>query len=149
MFHLLSDSEVVLNELLVACRESIDHYEDAINLSENPVITDSFRKIAAARKPFINKLEEEIRQLGDLPSVPDPDKETSEMIMHHVGAAFTPDYTHELLAQRIEAEENIKSIIAQAHATQPSETCVNLLNELRAHVEQTIALFVAATKEIN
>lgn len=140
MFHLLSDDEVALHELLVACRESIDHYEDAINLSENPIITDGFRKIAAARKPFISKLEEEIRLLDGLPSVPDPDKETSEAIIHHLGAAFAPDYTSELLAQRIEAEENIKSVIAQAQATQVSETFAKLLNELRAHVEQTITL---------
>lgn len=147
MFHLLSDSEVALNELLIACRESINHYEDAINLSENPDITDSFRNIATARKPFIDRLEEQIRQLGDLPSVPDPDKETGEMIIHHVGAALTPDYTSELLAQRIEAEENINSIITQASATQLNDACVNLLHDLRIHVEQTIALFLAVAKK--
>ena len=56
MFRLLSDTEVALNELLVACRESVDHYQDAIKLIEQSDVANSFRAIANHRKPFFNRL---------------------------------------------------------------------------------------------
>lgn len=138
MFHLLSDTEVLLNEILVACRESVDHYEDAIQLIENADITERFQQIAAQRKLFFNLLSAAIRELGDLPSVPDPDKETGEMILHHLGAALTPDYSGEVITQRIAAEENIKSLIKNARETDLNEKGRALLDDLLQHVEKTI-----------
>lgn len=138
MFHLLSDTEVALNEILVACRESVDHYEDAIQLIENTDITERFQRIATQRKLFFNRLSTAIRELGDLPSVPDPDKETGEMILHHLGAALTVDYSGEVITQRIAAEENIKSLIKNARETNLTEKGRALLDDLSQHVEGTI-----------
>jgi len=144
MFHLLSDTEVALNEILVACRESVDHYEDAIKLVENPSITERFQKIATQRKMFFKRLSAAIRELGDLPSVPDPDKETGEMILHHLGAALTPDYTSELLAQRIEREQQLLELIRNARDTDANETCRVLLDDLSTHVNDAITLLSSA-----
>jgi len=147
MFHLLSDSEVALNELLIACRESVDHYQDATELVEHSDIAESFRQIANQRKLFLNRLESAIRELGDLPSVPDPDKEAGAMILHHLGAALSPDYTNELLAQRIAAEEHILTLIDQARATKLNPSCAALLTDLASHVAQTSKLFSATSIE--
>lgn len=144
MFHLLSDTEVALNEILVACRESVDHYEDAIKLVENPDITERFQKIATQRKLFFKRLSAVIRELGDLPSVPDPDKETGEMILHHLGAALTPDYTNEVLAQRIEREQQLLELIRSARNTDANETCRVLLDDLSAQVNDAITLLSSA-----
>jgi hypothetical protein len=138
MFRLLSDTEVALNELLVACRESVDHYQDAIKLVEQAEVVNSFQDIANHRKLFFNRLATAIRELGDLPSAPDPDKEASEMIIHHLGAALSPDYSAEALSQRMAAEEHIKALIDNARATDINETGRALLDELSQHVEETI-----------
>ncbi len=79
MFRLLSDIEVALNELLVACRESVDHYRDAAELVGQADIAERFLDIAKRRTLFLNRLVSAIRELGDLPSTPDPDKETGEI----------------------------------------------------------------------
>ena len=138
MFRLLSDTEVALNELLVACRESVDHYQDAIKLVDQSEIVNSFRDITHHRKLFLNRLATAIRELGDLPSAPDPDKETSEMIIHHLGAALSPDYSREVLTQRIAAEEHIKTLIDNTRATEINETGCALLDDLSQHIEETI-----------
>lgn len=138
MFRLLSDTEVALNELLVACRESVDHYQDAIKLVEQAEVANSFRDIANHRKLFFNRLATTIRELGDLPSAPDPDKETSEMLIHHLGAALSPDYSEKVLSQRIAAEEHIKTLIDNTRATEINETSRALLDDLSQHVEETI-----------
>lgn len=140
MFHLLSDTEVALNEILVASRESVDHYEDAIKLIENTEVAEGFQHIAAQRKLFFKRLSTAIRELGDLPSVPDPDKETGEMLLHHLGAALTPDYTNEAIAQRLEAEQHLQELINNARDTDPNENCRALLDDLFLHVSDAIKL---------
>lgn len=143
MFHILSDTEVALNELLVACRESVDHYQDATQLVDQSKIAESFRDIANHRKLFFRRLSSAIRDLGDLPSVPDPDKEVGEMIIHHVGAALSADYSNEVLKQRITAEENIKELIDKTRATDIDETVRELMDDLSQHVEEAINILSA------
>jgi hypothetical protein len=140
MFHLLSDTEVALNEILVASRESVDHYEDAIKLVENTEVAERFQHIAQQRKLFFKRLSAAIRELGDLPSVPDPDKETGEMLLHHLGAALTPDYTNEAIAQRLEAEQHLQELINNARDTDPNENCRALLEDLANQVTNAIKL---------
>lgn len=144
MFRLLSDIEVALNELLVACRESIDHYQDAAELVGQSDIAERFLDIAKRRKLFLNRLASTIRELGDLPSTPDPDKETSEMMLHHLGAALSSDYTNEALTQRIKTDESILMLINAAHTTEPNQTCTRLLNDLSSHIEEAISTLATA-----
>lgn len=138
MFRLLSDTEVALNELLVACRESIDHYQDATELIERPDLRQTFLNIIKNRKLFLARLESAIREFGDLPAVPDPDKEASEMALHHLSAAVSTDYTDEILAQRISGEEYILTLNHTANKTEANESCIGLLNDLSKHINETI-----------
>lgn len=144
MFRLLSDTEVALNELLVACRESIDHYQDAAELVGQSDIAKRFLDIVKHRKLFLNRLAAAIRELGDLPSAPDPDKEAGEMMLHHLGAALSADYTNEALTQRIETEEHILTLINAAYTTEPNQTCTSLLDALSSHIEETINTLTTA-----
>lgn len=144
MFRLLSDTEVALNELLVACRESIDHYQDAAELVGQSDIAERFLDIAKRRKLFLNRLSSAIRDLGDLPSVPDPDKEAGEMILHRLGAALSSDYTTEALTQRIKTEEHILALVHATRKTEPNQSCTTLLIELSSHIEEAINTLTTA-----
>ena len=144
MFRLLSDTEVALNELLVACRESIDHYQDAAKLVGQSDIAERFLDIAKRRKLFLNRLSSAIRDLGDLPSVPDPDKEAGEMILHRLGAALSSDYTNEALTQRIKTEEHILALVHATRKTEPNQSCTTLLIELSSHIEEAINTLTTA-----
>lgn len=138
MFRLLSDLEVTLNELLVACRESVDHFRDATRIIAAEKMAQDLKQIADAREHFIPVLESQIRELGDLPAMPDPDKEDGEMLMHHIGAAVSDDYTHTLLQQRIEAEKNILTLIEQTKNNDEDKVCGSLLDELELQVKNAI-----------
>lgn len=144
MFRLLSDTEVALNELLVACRESIDHYQDAAELVGQSDIAKIFLDIANNRKLFLTRLASAIKELGDLPSAPDPDKEAGEMMLHHLGAALSADYTNEALTQRVKAEEHILTLINAACTTEPNPSCSTLLNDLSSHIKEAIKMLTAA-----
>lgn len=138
MFRLLSDLEVTLNELLVACRESVDHFRDATRIIAAEKMAQDLKQIADAREHFIPALESQIRELGDLPAMPDPDKEDGEMLIHHIGAAVSDDYTHTLLQQRIEAEKNILTLIEQTKNNDEDKACGSLLDELELQVKNAI-----------
>ncbi len=146
MFRLLSDTEVALNELLVACRESIDHYQDATELVERPDTATIFMEIVKNRKLFLPRLESAIRELGDLPSVPDPDKEAGEMVLHHLGAALSTDYTNEALTQRINAEQHMLTLVNAARATDANQSCTTLLIDLSKHIKETIKILTCQSQ---
>lgn len=146
MFRLLSDTEVALNELLVACRESIDHYQDATELVESSDVAKIFMDIVKNRRLFLTRLESAIIELGDLPSVPDPDKEAGEMVLHHLGAALSNDYTNEALTQRINAEEHILTLVNAARATDANQSCTTLLIDLSTHIKETINMLTTKSQ---
>ncbi len=147
MFRLLSDLEVSLNELLVACRESVDHFRDATRIVAAEKVAQELTHIADAREKFIPALEQQIRELGDLPAMPDPDKEDSEMLLHHIGAAVSDDYTNALLQQRIAAEKNILSLIDKTRALDEPNSNNKLLNNLRADAGNAIEKLSALAEQ--
>lgn len=109
-----TDKEVALNDLLVASRESVDHYRDAADFLEDKTVTDVLHAIASQREPFIARFEQAIRALGELPSVPDPDKETGAMLIHHAGALLSEDYRSQVIEQRLKAEEHLTELVSDA-----------------------------------
>jgi hypothetical protein len=133
-----SDKQVALNDLLVAAKETVDHYRDAPALIEDSKVNPIFRSIAQGRKPLIEQMENAIRALGDLPSAPDPDKETGAMLLHHAGALLTEDYLSTFIEQRLHAEERLAELINAARITGLEEYCGLLLNQIDENVEQTI-----------
>src|SRR5690606_25542466 len=94
-----SDKEVALNDLLVAARESVDHYQDAADFLQEHDVSKAFINIAMGREPLLSQIENAIRALGDLPSVPDPDKETGAMLIQHAGALLTDNYVSDVIEQ--------------------------------------------------
>lgn len=138
MFRLLSDLEVSLNELLIACRKSVDHFRDAAQLIAEEKISNDLKQLANEREPFLSAIERKIRELGDLPSMPDPDREDSEMLLHHLGAAISTDYTNKLLQQRIDAEKHIIELIGQAKASDDNNLCDEVLTDLSTHASKAV-----------
>lgn len=132
-----TDEEVALNDLLVASRETVDHYRDAAEFLKDTNITSVLRTIATQREPFIERLTDAVRALGDLPSMPDPDKETGAMLLHHAGAFLSDDYSTEVLEQRIEAEQHLAELVQAGRAIGLDKSCGPLLDEISEHIAQT------------
>lgn len=133
-----SDKQVALNDLLVAVKETVDHYDDASGLIDDSNIKSVFTGIVQRRKPLIEQLENAIRALGDLPSAPDPDKETGAMLIHHAGALLTDDYPLKIVEQRLQAEEQLAELVNTARVAGLEEYCGLLINQLDEQIEQTI-----------
>jgi hypothetical protein len=138
MFYILSEVEGALNELLVSFRKSIFHYEDAIKSVQDKDIGILFRGIVTPRKSLINALTNAIRDLGDLPSEPDPDQETTEMIIERVGASLSEDDDKYIISTRIHAEQELQELVEQAKELDISESVRRLLADVSKHISETI-----------
>ncbi|HSX85278.1 MAG TPA: DUF2383 domain-containing protein [Cellvibrio sp.] len=135
---LRTDKEVALNDLLVASRETVDHYQDAVEYLDDDHITPVLCMIMQERQGFIERIEQAIRALGDLPSVPDPDRETGEMLLHHITAALSSDTATQILEQRIKAERHVLELVQACHAAGLDDAHEKLLREMEQQIHTAI-----------
>lgn len=135
---LRTDKEVALNDLLVASRETADHYQDALEYLDDHPITPALRDIMQERLSVIERIEQAIRALGDLPSMPDPDRETGEMLLHHVTAALSSDSATEILEQRIKAERHLLALLQACNDVGLDNDQPQLLQEMAQQVHRVI-----------
>ncbi len=132
-----TEGQAALNTLLVAARETLDHYRDVAELVETH-LGQIFRGIAAQRRGLIHRLEDAVRASGDLPAVPDPDKEAAVMLLHHVAALIKPHYAGDIIEQRVEGEKKLADLVAAAQATELDAPPTVLLNDFAQHISETI-----------
>lgn len=132
-----TEDQAAFNALLVAARETLDHYRDAVEMVDQN-LGEMFRGIGARRREFIHRLEGAVRALGDLPAVPDPDKESGEMLLHHVAALFQNDYAGDILNQRIEGEKKLADLVREVQTSELDASHKGLLQELDLHIADTI-----------
>jgi hypothetical protein len=114
---LLSELQIALNDVVVACLEAADGHEAAAGmLEEDDRLAGRLRDLARARREAADELGEVIRALGDLPPAPDADLEAARELASLVKAALSPDQRQTLLEERAAAEARLEAYIAPALA---------------------------------
>lgn len=120
---LRNDKQVALNRVESLCLESADGYGSATGRCDNTVLAALFEQAQRERLEFAAELAPHIRALGDLPSDPDPDRETVSQVVEGIRAYLSVDGDAVLLEQRLQAdselEEAARAALAQAL---PAET---------------------------
>lgn len=152
MIFFRTETQAAFNTLLVAARETLDHYRDAAELVEGN-LQQLFGDINGQRQVFIQRLEDAVRALGDLPAAPDPDKEGAEMLFHHVAALLKTHYAGDILAQRIKGEQQLAERVNEALSTELENANKRLLEDMAQHITQTtdrlqVALGALSTEDI-
>jgi hypothetical protein len=114
---LLSELQIALNDVVVACLEAADGHEAAAGmLEEEDRLAGRLRDLAQARRQAADELGDAIRRLGDLPPAPDADLEAARELASLVKAALSPDQRQTLMQERAAAEARLEACIAQALA---------------------------------
>ncbi|MDO3383081.1 hypothetical protein [Gilvimarinus algae] len=108
---LRNDVQVALNDVHVAFMESADHYRDAADFLNKASVSRGLIAIAEQRDQLVGDIEKAIRDSGDLPSVPDTDRETGEQLIQHLTAMFSADETQGVLQQRREDEQWLQELL--------------------------------------
>ncbi|WP_049722838.1 hypothetical protein [Gilvimarinus polysaccharolyticus] len=114
---LRNDVQVALNDLHVALMQSADHYRYAAEFVTDKLTCELFDTIAHARDLLAKEAEEAVRNSGDLPSVPDADRETGEQLLQRLEAAFSAHETEGVIYQRLEAESQLEQLLQTPELT--------------------------------
>src|SRR5690606_33663912 len=104
---LRTEKQVAFNNLLVAVVETMDDYEDFADVIDDPQIAEKFRTFMQERKTLAAQLETVIRQLDDLPSPPDADKEDLGKLVHRIRAALFENEIPRALNELIDDEQQM------------------------------------------
>ena len=108
---LLDDTQVAIDELLAACRESVEHYADAAGRVEAPALRELFESVAARRRDEADRLAAAVRDGGRLPRAPYADRQEVHRLVTHAVAALVGDEAQVLVDDRIEDERRIRSLV--------------------------------------
>lgn len=134
---LRDDRQVAMTEVGVACRESADLYRAAAERVADADLQTLFAELADQREARAEQIDEQIRQLGDLPSLPDPDWESVESLLERLREGLSADERRTLLAERAEAEQALLARIAEALALDLPAATRAVVQQLQADVQAT------------
>ena len=126
---LRSDREVALDQVTEIVKKAADEYAALADMTENETL-------AAARQ-----LEDAVRQLGNLPTGPDPDRETMETFSARLRSALSRDGDQVLKDKRRELESELagKAETALQHSYPPEVQ--SLLQEIAEEARSSRARF--------
>jgi hypothetical protein len=136
---LRSEQQLVLNDVLVAFEKSVDHYRDAANFLSLVPPGETLRRIARERDRLVQRLIQAVHAAGDLPSVPDEDRESVEKLYHRLHAGLSRDEVKDVLQQRLEAERALGDTVAEARGAGWADNQAALLGDLERHVQAATA----------
>lgn len=131
-----NDRQVALNDLLVAVEKTADHYRaSADSLQDHAAaVATQLRELAQRREQLSDLIKREIQASGDLPSAPDEDRESVEQLFQRVHASLAPDQILDVLRQRLDAEDELDSLLARIGDGNWGEGMDELLQEASAQV---------------
>lgn len=135
---------VALNDVIVACKDAANGYDDAAGLAEDSTLAALFRDFGERRRQAATELDGHVRRLGDLPRGPDADAETVERLVTHMKAAFSTDERATLLQEREDAEAEIGRRIGVALDQDPPEETKTVLRRLSGEVSEAAQRLTAA-----
>lgn len=141
------DQQLGLNDLLVAIQKSSDHYRDAASYLESSYPSSELWQIARERDQIASQLRRAIRELGDLPSAPDEDRESVEKLFHRVHASLSENEIQDLLDQRLDAEREFMANLERIRREEWAQEKSLLLSELGEHTRATITRLEELTRQ--
>lgn len=136
---LRTDKQVAFNNLLVAVLEAMDDYEDFADVLDDPQVAEIFRTFMQERKSIAEQLEAVIRQLDDLPSPPDADKEDLGKLVHRIRAALFENEVPHALNELINDEQRTLELAQICRQQGLNATEEHVVAQLVASVERALA----------
>lgn len=145
---LMSEGEIALDEVIVACKETIHSYQQAINTIDDAQLSDVFNHVLQQRQIYTHELESRLRELGYLPREPDPDRETLSNLFNRAKVLLADDDRLKLLEEREQAEAQLADLVKNALQQALPESALETLHKLQVNVETVQERLLMAKTEI-
>lgn len=129
---LLRSNEVVaLDQVTEACQKVADHSEGFAQAAESTRAAELFTELASRYQKFVARLDDQVKQLDDLPTRPDPDREAIEQAIARLQATLGEDRDRILLERTTAHLDAVREKVAEALALELPAAARKLLVGLR------------------
>lgn len=109
-----TELEQALQELLVAVEHAAHFYEALAGSDLEDRWGPIFKHLVDEREALASELERAVKSEGDLPTVPDPDRETLQLWMQELEVLVSEDQRKKAVEEAIAVEDNLLSCLEQA-----------------------------------
>jgi hypothetical protein len=127
----LDDHGVVLNDLLLACQRSANHFARAVEILEKKnTMATWFETLRNRRQKTCNCIKEIMGQLAYLPKEPDPDKETVLGLATRAQTLLSIDERTTLVVKAIQMQTELETHLKEVRKLEWSAEISEKLNQI-------------------
>ena len=132
-----TEKQVAFNDLLVAAKKSADLLRDAAKFLDDEKMEHELEQLAERREMVARGLRKAVYSLDDMPSVPDPDAESTEKLLQRISAMITGEKSRETtLRQRLATEEHLGALVLDVRNRDLGEQFDAVLYEVNESIRE-------------
>lgn len=134
---LRTNEEADAVELLKLVIETSDYYQAMAEVVEDQHVGGELSTIAKARAEFKQPCEDAVKELGELPASPDPDKELMQKVGGELTNIVAEDSNQAIVDKCLKEDAKLDNLIEQTELARTSSNWRQLLDSLSEHLAQT------------
>jgi rubrerythrin len=134
---LRTDDQADSIEILKLVVETKDYYREIASVLEDGELANKLEAIANERESFIEPFQNVVKDLGELPAKPDPDKTLMQVIEGELTKLFSVDEKNAILDKCLQEDEALETAVKNTELGQKSEEYQKLLDELAENINNT------------
>lgn len=124
-------------EILKLVIETSDYYHEMANVLEDKNLAGELDAIANERAAYIGPFRALVKELGELPAQPDPDKELMQKIGGEITKFFSTDSKNAILDKCLQEDEKLAEVLRNTELGEKSAEFRERLNALEENLAST------------
>ncbi len=134
---LRTDDQADSIEILKLVVETKDYYREITNVLEDGELASKLDTIANERASFIKPFENVVKELGELPAKPDPDKTLMQVIEGELTKLLSVDAKSAILDKCLQEDGALETAVKNTKLGQKCAEYQKLLDELAENINNT------------
>lgn len=134
---LRTDNQADSIEILKLVIETKDYYREIAKVVEDDNLANELDSIASERASFIEPFENIVKDLGELPAKPDPDKELMQIIEGELTQFFSADSKTAILDKCLQEDDDLAAVVKSTELGEKSSEYQKLLDALAENLSDT------------
>ncbi|QZN91202.1 hypothetical protein [Idiomarina abyssalis] len=134
---LRTDNQADSIEILKLVIETTDYYREIAKVVGDDNLASKLNDIANERASYIEPFENVVKDLGELPAKPDPDKELLHKIEGELTQFFSANSKNAILDKCLQEDEELAIVVKRTELGEKSAEYQKLLDALAENLSKT------------
>jgi len=134
---LRTDNQADSIEILKLVIETTDYYREIAKVVGDDNLASKLNDIANERSSYIEPFENVVKDLGELPAKPDPDKELLHKIEGELTQFFSANSKSAILDKCLQEDEELATVVKRTELGEKSAEYQKLLDALAENLSNT------------